>query len=212
MIMSPVTELVEEIRQGRMIIMMDDEDRENEGDLIVAAEKVTPDIINFMCIHARGLICMPLAASLCDRLELPLMVARGEDAHGTAFTVSIEAARGVTTGISAADRARTVQVAIDPRSRASDLVRPGHIFPLRANPGGVLKRAGHTEAGVELAGLAGLAPGAVVVEIMRDDGTMARRADLELFAARHGLKMGTLADLVAYVKHDQNALQREKTL
>ncbi len=210
--MSPVTELVEEIRQGRMIIMMDDEDRENEGDLIVAAEKVTPDIINFMCIHARGLICMPLAASLCDRLELPLMVARGEDAHGTAFTVSIEAARGVTTGISAADRARTVQVAIDPRSRASDLVRPGHIFPLRANPGGVLKRAGHTEAGVELAGLAGLAPGAVVVEIMRDDGTMARRADLELFAARHGLKMGTLADLVAYVKHDQNALQREKTL
>lgn len=199
MTLSTVPELVEDIRKGRMVIMMDDESRENEGDLIIAAEKVTPDIINFMCTHARGLICLPLTAERCDQLELPPMTAQSQDAHGTAFTVSIEAAEGVTTGISAADRARTVQVAIDPRSGARDLVRPGHIFPLRARPGGVLERPGHTEASVELARLAGLLPGAVIVEIMCDDGTMARRADLEHFAARHGLKMGTVADLVAHV-------------
>ncbi|CAM3708756.1 bifunctional 3,4-dihydroxy-2-butanone-4-phosphate synthase/GTP cyclohydrolase II [Parendozoicomonas haliclonae] len=191
-------ELIDDIRQGKMVILMDDEDRENEGDLIVAAEKVTPEIINFMCTYARGLICMPMTAKRCDFLGLPQMTANNKEVYSTAFTVSIEAAEGVTTGISAADRARTVQVAISPMSRPEDIIQPGHIFPLRAMDGGVLQRAGHTEAGVDLARLAGLEAGAVIVEIMNEDGTMARRPDLEIFAEKHGLKIGTIADLIHY--------------
>ncbi len=204
-------ELIEDIRQGKMVILMDDEDRENEGDLIVAAEKVTPEIINFMCTHARGLICLPMAARRCDYLGLPQMTAHNKEMYSTAFTVSIEAAEGVTTGISAADRARTVQVAINPSSRPQDIVQPGHIFPLRAMDGGVLQRAGHTEAGVDLARLAGLEPGAVIVEIMKEDGSMARRPDLELFAEIHGLKIGTIADLIHYrILNEQTVTRRSE--
>ncbi|MCL6270474.1 bifunctional 3,4-dihydroxy-2-butanone-4-phosphate synthase/GTP cyclohydrolase II [Sansalvadorimonas sp. 2012CJ34-2] len=202
-------ELVEDIRQGRMIILMDDEDRENEGDLIVAAEKITPEIINFMCTHARGLICLPLTGERCDQLGLPQMTANNQEAQSTAFTVSIEAAEGVTTGISAADRARTVQVASDPRSTKVDIVQPGHIFPLRAMPGGVLQRAGHTEAGTDLARLAGCEPAAVIVEIMNEDGTMARRPDLERFAETHGIKIGTIADLIHYRILNEKTVERE---
>ncbi len=198
-------ELIDDIRLGKMVILMDDEDRENEGDLIVAAEMVTPEIINFMCTHARGLICLPLTGERCDALGLRPMTAHHTEAHGTAFTVSIEAAQGVTTGISAADRAHTALVAIHPASGPADLVQPGHMFPLRARDGGVLERGGHTEASVDLARLAGLLPGAVIVEIMNDDGTMARRPDLELFAQKHSLKIGTIADLVRY------RLDREET-
>ena len=165
-------ELIDDIRQGKMIILMDDEDRENEGDLIVAAEMITPEIINFMCTHARGLICMPLTGERCDALGLLQMTAYNTEARSTAFTVSIEAATGVTTGISAADRARTVRVAIDPACGSADLVQPGHMFPLRAKDGGVLERNGHTEAAVDLARLAGLQPGGVIVEIMSEDGTV----------------------------------------
>ncbi|MTI14481.1 bifunctional 3,4-dihydroxy-2-butanone-4-phosphate synthase/GTP cyclohydrolase II [Sansalvadorimonas verongulae] len=202
-------ELIEDIRQGRMIILMDDEDRENEGDLIIAAEKITPEIINFMCTHARGLICMPMTAERCDYLGLHQMTANNQEAQSTAFTVSIEAATGVTTGISAADRARTVQVAINPMSRAQDIVQPGHIFPLRAMEGGVLQRAGHTEAGVDLARMAGLEAGAAIVEIMNEDGTMARRPDLERFAETHGLKIGTIADLIHYRILNEKTVNRE---
>lgn len=189
-------ELIEEIRQGRMVVLMDDEDRENEGDLIIAAEKVTPQDINFMATHARGLICLTLTEQRCQQLGLPLMVDVNDATHGTNFTVSIEAAEGVTTGISAADRARTVQAAVAPRATPLDLVQPGHIFPLKAQPGGVLSRAGHTEAGCDLAQLANLEPAAVIIEIMNDDGTMARRPDLEEFAKKHNLKIGTIADLI----------------
>lgn len=191
-------ELIDDIRQGKMIILMDDEDRENEGDLIVAAEMITPEIINFMCTHARGLICMPLTGERCDALGLLQMTAHNTEARSTAFTVSVEAATGVTTGISAADRARTVRVAIDPACGPADLVQPGHMFPLRAKDGGVLERNGHTEAAVDLARLAGLQPGGVIVEIMSKDGTMARRPELERFAQKHGLKIGTIADLIRY--------------
>ncbi len=201
-------ELVEDIRQGRMVILMDDEDRENEGDLVIAAEKVTPEIINFMCTHARGLICMPITADRCEHLGLHQMTANNQEVHSTAFTVSIEAAEGVTTGISAADRAKTVQVAIDPRNSAADIVQPGHIFPLRAMSGGVLQRAGHTEASVDLARLAGCEPGAVIVEIMNEDGTMARRPDLERFAELHNLKIGTIADLIHYRILHENTVVR----
>ncbi len=193
-----VEELIEEMRQGRMVILMDDEDRENEGDLILAAEKVTPEHINFMARHARGLICLTLTSERCEQLRLPLMVERNRTAYSTNFTVSIEAATGVTTGISAADRARTVQAAVAQDARPEDIVQPGHIFPLMAQPGGVLRRAGHTEAGCDLARLAGCEPAAVIVEIMNDDGSMARRPDLERFASAHGLKVGTIADLIAY--------------
>ena len=187
--LNTIEEIIEDIRQGKMVILMDDEDRENEGDLVIAAEKVRPEDINFMAMHARGLICMTLMEQRCQQLALPLMVDNNNDAHGTNFTVSIEAAEGVTTGISAADRTKT-------DARPMDIVQPGHIFPLKAQAGGVLSRAGHTEAGCDLAGLAGLEPAAVIVEIMNDDGTMARRPDLEAFAEKHDLKIGTIADLI----------------
>ncbi len=195
---SPVEEIVAEMQAGRMVILVDEEDRENEGDLVLAADHVTPEAINFMARFGRGLICLTLTRERCERLRLPPMVPRNGTKMGTAFTVSIEAAEGVTTGISAADRARTVQVAVAPNAQASDLVQPGHIFPLQAVDGGVLMRAGHTEAGCDLAVMAGCTPAAVICEIMKDDGTMARLPDLQLFAAEHGLKIGTIADLIEY--------------
>lgn len=191
-------EIIDDIKQGRMVIIMDDEDRENEGDLVMAAEKVTPEAINFMARFGRGLICLTLTESHCQALRLPMMVSDNQTPYATNFTVSIEAAKGVTTGISAADRALTIQVAADPASRPEDLVQPGHVFPLKAQPGGVLTRAGHTEAGCDLAALADLNPAAVIVEILNEDGTMARRGDLEKFAATHDLKIGTIADLISY--------------
>ena len=195
---SPVDDIVAEMRAGRMVILVDEEDRENEGDLVLAAEHVTPEAINFMARYGRGLICLTLTRDRCERLQLPPMVARNGTKMGTAFTVSIEAAEGVTTGISAADRARTVQAAVARDAKPTDLVQPGHIFPLQAVDGGVLMRAGHTEAGCDLAGMAGCTPAAVICEIMKDDGTMARLPDLQLFAAEHGLKIGTIADLIEY--------------
>lgn len=198
MALNTIEEIIDDIRQGKMVILMDDEDRENEGDLIIAAEKVTAADINFMARYACGLICLTLTPQRCDQLDLPLMVGRNGASFGTNFTLSIEAAEGVTTGISAADRALTVQKAVARNARPSDIVQPGHIFPLRAQPGGVLQRAGHTEAGCDLAGLAGLEPAAVIVEVMNPDGTMARRPDLEKFAAEHGIKIGTIADLIHY--------------
>ncbi|MBS0315611.1 MAG: 3,4-dihydroxy-2-butanone-4-phosphate synthase [Proteobacteria bacterium] len=195
---SPVDDIVADMRAGRMVILIDDEDRENEGDLILAADHVTPAAINFMARHARGLICLTLPREICERLHLPPMVARNNAKHATAFTVSIEAAEGVTTGISAADRARTVQVAVARHAKAEDLVQPGHVFPLQAVDGGVLMRAGHTEAGCDLAAMAGCTPAAVICEVMKDDGTMARLPDLQLFAAEHGLKIGTIADLIQH--------------
>ena len=198
MALNTIEELVTDIRQGKMVILMDDEDRENEGDLVMAATMVRPEDINFMATHGRGLICLTLSEDRCRQLSLPLMVDANKASHGTNFTVSIEAAEGVTTGISAADRARTVQVAVSSNARPQDIVQPGHIFPLKAQPGGVLSRAGHTEAGCDLARMSGFEPAAVIVEIMNDDGTMARRADLEAFAVKHQLKIGTIADLIHY--------------
>ena len=198
--LNTVEELIEDIRQGKMIILMDDEDRENEGDLVMAAPMVRPEDINFMATNARGLICLPLSEERCRQLNLGLMVASDSNSssHGTPFTLSIEAAEGVTTGISAADRARTVQAAVAGNARPEDIVQPGHIFPLKAQPGGVLSRAGHTEAACDLARLAGFESAAVIVEIMNEDGTMARRDDLEHFAKKHDLKIGTIADLIHY--------------
>ncbi|WJW76220.1 bifunctional 3,4-dihydroxy-2-butanone-4-phosphate synthase/GTP cyclohydrolase II [Thiohalobacter sp. IOR34] len=201
-------ELIEDIRQGRMVILMDDEDRENEGDLVMAATKVSADDINFMAKYGRGLICLTLTRERCRQLNLPLMVQDNTAQLSTAFTVSIEAAEGVTTGISAADRAVTVQTAVAPDARPSDIVMPGHVFPLMAQPGGVLNRAGHTEAGCDLARLAGLEPAAVIVEILNEDGTMARRPDLEKFAAEHGLKIGTIADLIHYRIENEKTVER----
>lgn len=206
--MNTVEELIGDIRAGRMVILMDDEDRENEGDLIMAASLVRPEDINFMITHARGLVCLTLTQQRCQQLNLPLMVAKSGAAHGTNFTLSIEAAQGVTTGISAADRARTVQVAIAPHAKPADIVQPGHIFPLMAQPGGVLRRAGHTEAGCDLARLAGLEPAAVIVEIIRPDGEMARRGDLEQFAQEHQLKIGTVADLIQYRMVHEQTIER----
>ena len=203
-----VEELIEDIRQGKMVILMDDKDRENEGDLIVASDRVTPEIINFMAREARGLICMTLTGDRCDYLKLNQMVSGNRGSQDTAFTVSIEAASGVTTGISAQDRAHTIQVAINSNSRPEDIVQPGHVFPLRAMTGGVLSRAGHTEAGCDLARLAGLPPSATIVEIMKEDGTMARRPDLELFAEQHGLKIGTIADLIHYRIIHEKTIER----
>ena len=191
-------ELIDDIRRGKMIILIDDEDRENEGDLVMAAPLVTGKDINFMAINARGLICLTLTEERCNQLSLGMMVEENRASHGTPFTLSIEAAQGVTTGISAADRAHTVRVAVRRNAHSEDIVQPGHIFPLRSQPGGVLSRAGHTEAGCDLARLAGYEPAAVIVEIMNDDGTMARRDDLEVFAAKHDLKIGTIADLIHY--------------
>lgn len=196
--LNTIDELIDDLRQGKMIVLMDDEDRENEGDLIMIAELVRPEDINFMATHARGLICLPLTAEHCERLDLPLMVRDNKSSFTTNFTVSIEAATGVTTGISAADRARTIHAAVRPDAKATDIVQPGHIFPLIAQPGGVLSRAGHTEAACDLAKLSGFSPAGVLVEIMNEDGTMARRQDLEKFAVKHGLKIGTIADLIHY--------------
>src|SRR5919202_2829428 len=197
-----------DLRDGRMIIIVDDEGRENEGDLVCAAERVTPEIINFMATHARGLICMPLTEDRCDELHLTMQVADNTSFLGTAFTVSIEARRGVTTGISAQDRAMTILTAVDPKTRPQDLARPGHVFPLRAKNGGVLVRPGQTEASVDLARIAGLYPAGVICEIMNEDGTMSRMPQLEEFAARHGLKMITVADLVRYRMQKEMLVRR----
>jgi 3,4-dihydroxy 2-butanone 4-phosphate synthase / GTP cyclohydrolase II len=193
-----IHEALEDIKQGRMVIVVDSEDRENEGDLVMAAEKVTPEAINFMAKHGRGLICLPIVGERLDELQIPIMVERGGDHMGTAFTVSIDARRKITTGISAFERARTVQTVLDPTARPDDLVRPGHIFPLRYKPGGVLRRPGHTEAAVDLAKMAGFYPAGVICEIMNEDGTMARVPQLLEFAEQHGLKIVTIADLVGY--------------
>jgi 3,4-dihydroxy 2-butanone 4-phosphate synthase/GTP cyclohydrolase II len=211
MAIAPIPELVADLAAGRMVILVDDEDRENEGDLVLAAEHVTPEAINFMARHARGLICLTLTRERCERLQLPPMAAKNGAQHGTAFTVSIEAATGVTTGISAADRARTVQAAVRRDAKPSDLVQPGHIFPLQAQDGGVLMRAGHTEAGCDLAAMAGLTPAAVICEVMNDDGTMARLPDLVAFAERHGLKIGTIASLIEHRSRNESLIEREGT-
>ena len=191
-------ELIEDLRQGKMIILMDDEERENEGDLVMVAEQVRPEDINFMAKHARGLVCLTLTREHCEKLALPLMVQSNGTAYETNFTMSIEAAEGVTTGISAADRAHTIRTAVAADVEPSDIVQPGHIFPLMAREGGVMTRAGHTEAGCDLARLAGFSPAAAIVEIMNDDGTMARRDDLIAFAKEHDLKIGTIADLIHF--------------
>jgi len=205
---SPVQDIVADMRAGRMVILVDEEDRENEGDLVLAADHVTAEAINFMARFGRGLICLTLSRERCERLKLPPMVTVNGDKKGTAFTVSIEAAEGVTTGISAADRARTVQAAVNPRAVPDDLVQPGHVFPLQAVDGGVLMRAGHTEAGCDLAAMAGCSPAAVICEIMKDDGTMARLPDLQLFAAEHGLKIGTIADLIEYRSRTESLVEK----
>ena len=205
---SSIEAALEDFRQGRMLIVVDDEDRENEGDITVAAQFVTADMINFMALHGRGLICLALAPEICDRLLLPLMTRHNTSQFGTAFCEAIDAADGVTTGISAADRARTIQVAIDPEARPSDLARPGHMFPLRARRGGVLVRSGQTEAAVDLARLAGLEPGGVICEVMNDDGTMARVPDLKSFCERHGMKMISVAELIRYRMKHERIVQR----
>jgi len=205
---SPTAELIEEARRGRMFILVDDEDRENEGDLVIPAQFATPDAINFMARYARGLICLALTPQRVAQLGLPLMAQSNGTRHQTAFTVSIEARDGVTTGISAADRARTIAVAINPELGREHLVTPGHVFPLVAREGGVLVRAGHTEAAVDIARLAGLIPAGVICEIMNDDGTMARMPDLVAFAKQHGLKLGTIADLIAYRRRTEKLVRR----
>jgi len=206
-ITATVPEAIERLKAGRLAILVDDEDRENEGDLVCLAEAVTPEIINFMARHARGLICLPMEKGIADELDLPLQVERNQSRLGTAFTVSIEARTGVTTGISAADRARTIKVASDPKCRPEDLVRPGHVFPLRAMPGGVLRRAGQTEGAVDLARLAGARPMAVICEIMNEDGTMARMPDLVAFAHRHGLLIVSVADLISFRRRTERLIE-----
>lgn len=203
-----IEEAIEEIRRGRMVVVCDGEDRENEGDLVMAAQFATPEAVNFMATHGRGLICLALTSDRCDELGLNLMTAKNEAPLQTAFTISIEAAEGVTTGISAHDRARTVQVAIDPHSGPDDLVQPGHIFPLKAKGGGVLERTGHTEASIDMARLAGLIPAGVICEIMNPDGTMARVPDLEAYCAEHDLKMVTVADLISYRRRTEKLVER----
>jgi 3,4-dihydroxy 2-butanone 4-phosphate synthase/GTP cyclohydrolase II len=206
---SPIPAAIEDFRAGKMLVIVDDEDRENEGDLTIAAEKVTPEVINFMAKHARGLICLPLSPEICDALALPPMSAKNTARLGTAFTESIEAAEGVTTGISAADRAHTILVAMDPDTQPRDLARPGHVFPLRAREGGVLVRAGQTEAVVDLARLAGLRPGGVICEIMNDDGTMARVPQLREFCGRHNVKMISVADLIRHRLQTERFIRRQ---
>src|SRR5512146_3095542 len=203
-----IEEAIEDIRRGRMVVVCDDENRENEGDLTMAAQFATPEAINFMATHGRGLICLALTDERCQELGLNLMAAKNEAPFQTAFTVSVEAREGVTTGISAADRARTIQVAIDPHSQPRDLVQPGHVFPLKAKDGGVLERTGQTEAAVDLARLAGLIPAGVICEIMNEDGTMARVPDLVGYCERHGLKMVTVADLIAYRRRHDKLIER----
>lgn len=207
-VISPVEDIVADIRAGRMVILIDEEDRENEGDLVLAADHVSAEAINFMARFGRGLICLTLTRERCELLQLPPMATRNGTKHSTAFTVSIEAAEGVTTGISAADRARTVQAAVAKNAKVSDLVQPGHIFPLQAVDGGVLMRAGHTEAGCDLASMADCSPAAVICEIMKDDGTMARLPDLLLFAAEHGLKIGTIADLIEHRSRNESLIEK----
>ncbi len=206
--MNTSAEIIEDIRLGKMVILMDDEDRENEGDLIIAASEVCADDINFMARYGRGLICLTLTKQRCEQLSLPLMVNNNGAQFSTNFTLSIEAAEGVTTGISAADRARTVAAAVSENAAPGDLVQPGHIFPIMAQPGGVLMRAGHTEAGCDLARLAGLVPASVIVEILNEDGTMARRPELEKFALTHGLKIGTIADLIEYRSNNEKTVEQ----
>lgn len=206
--LNTVEELVADIRAGKMVILMDDEDRENEGDLVMAATHVRPEDINFMITHARGLVCLTLSRERCQQLDLPLMVHQNGAQHGTNFTLSIEAAEGITTGISAAERAHTIRTAVASHAKPSDIVQPGHIFPLMAQAGGVLHRAGHTEAGCDLARLAGLEPASVICEIIKEDGEMARRPDLEKFAEKHGLKIGTIADLIHYRMTNEQTIER----
>ena len=205
---SPIQDIIADLKAGKIVILVDEEDRENEGDLVMAAEFVTPDAINFMAKFGRGLICLTLTDARCRQLGLRQMVSDNQTPHGTAFTVSIEAATGVTTGISAADRALTIQAAVAKDALPTDIIQPGHIFPLRAQPGGVLVRAGHTEAGCDLAGLAGLEPAAVICEILKDDGSMARLPDLIVFAQEHGLKIGTIADLIHYRAQTETLVER----
>lgn len=205
---SPIEEIIAEIRQGRLVIIVDDEDRENEGDLVCASAKITPDLINFMATHGRGLICAPITQEAAERLRLPLMVRRNTESHGTNFTVAVDAASGVTTGISSADRARTVEILANPMSEPQDLVRPGHILPLQAKQGGVLRRAGHTEAAVDLARLAGLEPAGVICEILNEDGTMARLPQLLDFAEKHQLKIGTIEALIDYRRSQEKLIER----
>jgi 3,4-dihydroxy 2-butanone 4-phosphate synthase / GTP cyclohydrolase II len=205
---SSVAEAIEEIRAGRMVIVCDSEDRENEGDLVMAAQFATPEAVNFMMVHGRGLICLALTAERCEQLGLQASVRQNESPHGTAFMEAIEAKEGTSTGISAPDRSRTIMVAVDPSSGPSDLVKPGHVFPLRAKPGGVLERAGHTEAGVDLARMAGLIPAGVICEVARPDGTMARVPDLVPYAAEHGLKMITIAQIIEHRRRTERLIER----
>jgi 3,4-dihydroxy 2-butanone 4-phosphate synthase/GTP cyclohydrolase II len=205
--LNTIPELLDELRAGRMVVMMDDEERENEGDLVMAASKVRPEDINFMARFGRGLICLPLTRERCRQLQLPLMVNENQTRFATNFTVSIEAAEGITTGISAYDRAHTIRTAVMPDAEFNDLSQPGHVFPLMCQPGGVLARAGHTEASVDLSMLAGLEPAAVLVEILNEDGSMARRPELESFASEHGLKIGTIADLIRYRMETEKSVE-----
>ena len=207
-IFSSIDEITEDLRQGKMVIIVDDEDRENEGDLIMSADKVSAEAINFMAQYGRGLICLTLTQARCNLLRLPLMTGQTDGNEDTNFTVSIEASKGVTTGISAQDRARTIRVATAPDAQPNDIVQPGHIFPLMAKPGGVLTRAGHTEAGCDLSRLAGLTPAAVIVEILNEDGTMARRPDLIEFSEKHDIKIGTIADLIRYRVANEQSIER----
>ena len=208
MALNSIEDIIDDIRAGRMVIIMDDEDRENEGDLVMAASAVRPEDVNFMATHGRGLICLTLTPERCRQLSLPLMVNDNQAQHSTNFTLSIEAAEGVTTGISAYDRAHTIRTAVKPQAKPQDIVQPGHIFPLMAQPGGVLTRAGHTEAGCDLARLAGLEATAVIVEILNEDGSMARRPDLEKFSAEHNLKVGTIAELIHYRIANEKSVER----
>jgi 3,4-dihydroxy 2-butanone 4-phosphate synthase/GTP cyclohydrolase II len=203
-----IREIIADMKDGKMVIMVDDENRENEGDLIMAAEKVRPEDVNYMATHGRGLVCLTLSRERCKQLRLPLMVSDTDQHHATNFTISIEAAQGITTGISAHDRAHTIQTAVASGARPEHLSQPGHIFPVMAQPGGVLTRAGHTEAGCDLARLAGLEPAAAIVEILKADGSMARRPDLEIFAKEHGIKIGTIADLIRYRLHNEQNVER----
>lgn len=205
---APIEEIIDAISRGEMVIMVDDADRENEGDLIIAAEDATPDSVGFMLRYTSGIICLPIVGDRLDELELPMMVAKNTDVRRTAFTVSVDAADGTTTGISAADRYRTIQTLIDPDTKPNDLARPGHMYPLRYEPGGVLKRAGHTEAAVDLAQLAGKYPAAVLAEVMNDDGSVAKLPDLELFAKEHGMLIGTIADLIEHRRHQEKLVEK----
>jgi 3,4-dihydroxy 2-butanone 4-phosphate synthase/GTP cyclohydrolase II len=207
-IFANIEDIIADIKDGKMVIMLDDEDRENEGDLIIAASKVRPENINFMVTHGRGLLCLTLSRERCDQLQLPLMVSETDHQQGTNFTISIDAATGISSGASAEDRARTIRSAVAADAKPEDLSRPGHVFPIMAQEGGVLTRAGHTEASCDLARLAGLEPAAAIVEVLNEDGSMARRGDLEIFAKLHGMKIGTIADLIDYRMNSERTPER----